>query len=128
MSAFYADEPIFDTGKTVLISGKQYGHRAIPLSRDGRNYEIEEPCRVAAEDRSTLDIVEPRRALDHADRIHLSHIGRIVGGHQDVIGAVLVDEIIELVMGVDERVEVDPLQISGRHPMQLLAAIRARRR
>jgi hypothetical protein len=44
-----------------------------------------------------------------------------------VVGAVFLDQVFELVMGVDERVEIDPLQVGRRHPADALAAIRARR-
>jgi hypothetical protein len=81
-----------------------------------------------AKDGAALDIVEPQGALDHADRIDLAHIGGIVGAHQDVVGTILLDEVFELVVGIDERVEVDPLQLSGGHAVDVLATIRARRR
>ena len=61
-----------------------------------------------------------RGALDHADRIDLAHVRRIVGAHQDVVGAVFLDQIFELVMGVDQRIEIEPLQIGRRHPRDQL--------
>src|SRR6266850_2238553 len=71
----------------------------LPGSKWARPHlEIQQAGCVAAEDRPALDIVEPRRALDHADRVDLPHISGIVGAHQDVIGAVLIDEIIELMV------------------------------
>ena len=44
-----------------------------------------------------------------------------------MIGAVLVDEVLQLVVGVDEGIEIEPLQIGRRHLLQVLAAIRPRR-
>ena len=51
----------------------------------------------------------------------------IVGAHQDVIGAVLRDQIFELVMGIDQRVEIQPLQISRRHFLDAGAGVGPRR-
>src|SRR5271166_6586692 len=103
------------------------GALSITLAHDCRDFEIEQARRIAAKDRAALDIVEPRRAFDNADRVYLAHIGRIIGAHQDVVGAVLLDQVFELVVRVDERVEIDPLQVGGRHPVDALAAIRAGR-
>src|SRR6266478_3525633 len=100
----------------------------ISLSRGRWDFEIQQSGCVGAEDRLALGVVEPGGALDKADRVGLAHIGRIVGAHQDVIGAVLVDEIVELVVSVDEGIEVDPLEIGGRHPVEPFAAIRPGRR
>ena len=44
-----------------------------------------------------------------------------------MIGAVFFDQVFELVVRVDERVEIDPFQIRARHPVDALAAIRTRR-
>ena len=44
-----------------------------------------------------------------------------------MVGAVLFDEIFQLVVGEDDRVEVEPLQIFGRHPVDFFAAIGPRR-
>src|SRR6266436_2286593 len=100
----------------------------ISLARGRWDFEVQQSGCVATEDRPPLGVLEPRCAFDHADWVGLAHIGRIVGAHQDVVGAILVDEIVELVVSVDEGIEIDPLEIGGRHPMQLLAAIRAGRR
>ena len=72
-------------------------------------------------------IVEPGGALDEADRVDFAHIGGIVGADQDVVGAVLVDEILQLVMGVDERVEIKPFEVCRRHLFQMHAGVGPRR-
>src|SRR6516225_3599416 len=93
-----------------------------------RHLNVQQPGRVAAEDRSALAIVESGCPLDHADRINLSHVGGIVGAHQDVIRTILLDQIVELMVGVDKRVKIDALEVGRRHPVELFAAIRPRRR
>ena len=40
----------------------------------------------------------------------------------------MLDQIVELVVGVDKRVKIDALEVGRRHPVELFAAIRARRR
>ena len=45
-----------------------------------------------------------------------------------MVGAILVDEVLELMMREDDRVEIEPLQIGGRHPVYVFAAIWPRRR
>src|SRR4029077_929366 len=93
----------------------------LPGSKWARcHLDVQQRGCVAAEDRPAFDVVEPRRSFDHTDRVSLAHIRRIIRAHQNVIGAVLIDEIVELMAGVDERVEIDPLQIGGRHAVELL--------
>src|SRR6516165_9844169 len=95
----------------------------------GRGHlDVQQTRGVDAEDCLALSVVKPGGTFEHADWIDFAHIGRIVGAHQDVVGAVLFDEIIELVVGVDQRIEINSLQIGRRRPMQLLAAIWASRR
>jgi hypothetical protein len=85
--------------------------------------DVQQPRGVPAEDRPSLIVVEPTRALDKADRINLAHIGWVIGAYQHVVGAILVHQIFELVVGKDDRVEIEPLQVGGRHPVYLFAAI-----
>src|SRR5690348_15211674 len=74
-------------------------------SCDSRQIEPQEPGRVGAEDRASLALSQTRAALDKPDRINFAHVGGVVGADEDVVGAVEVDEVLQLVMGVDERVE-----------------------
>src|SRR6201987_6048364 len=68
-----------------------------PRSTRRRDFDVQQPRSVAAEDRPALGVVEPCRTLDKADRVDLAHIGGIIGAHQNVVGAILFDEILELV-------------------------------
>jgi hypothetical protein len=111
----------------AFLGEARWGVAIIILARCSRDFEVEQPCGIVAEDRAALDIVEPRRAFDHANRIDLAHIGGIVGAHQYVVGAVFFDEIFKLMVGVDERIKIDPFQVGGRHPVDALAAIRTGR-
>src|SRR5437660_1250056 len=44
-----------------------------------RHIQTEQAGGVLAEDRAARGVVEPAGALDKADRVHLAHIGRVVG-------------------------------------------------
>src|SRR5438105_10285824 len=99
----------------------------IPLSAPRLwRLDSEQPRCISTENSAPRRIVEPVCALDKADRVDFAHIRRIVGAHQDVIGAVLLDEITQLVMRLGERVELEPPGIGRRHFITLLRAIVAR--
>src|SRR5271166_1662786 len=93
----------------------------------GRDLDVQQARGIAAEDGATFGTAEPPGTFDKSERIYLAHIGGIIGPHQDMVGAVLRDEVFELMVGIDYRVEIEPLQISRGHPVDLLASIRAGR-
>src|SRR4051812_31887734 len=51
--------------------------------------DVEQAGGVVAEDGAALGVVEALAALDKPDRVDLAHVGRVVGAHQHMIGAVL---------------------------------------
>ena len=70
--------------------------------------------------------VERLRFGHMADRIVVRHVERIVGAHEDVVGAEHLHEIFELVRREHHRVEIDLLQVFGRRLGQLVGDVGAR--
>src|SRR5215469_18894946 len=66
------------------------------------DFDIQEPCGVAPEDRPALVVIEPGCPLDKADRIDFAHVGRVIGSYQHMVRTVLLDEIFELMVGVED--------------------------
>ena len=97
------------TPRQRFRSRRQAFEQHLPLSSILWDFDIQQACSIAAEDRPALVIIEPRCTLDKADRVDLAHIGRLVGTHQHVVGAILLHEIFELMVGEDDRVEIEPL-------------------
>src|SRR5439155_18236903 len=93
--------------------------RSTRLPSSDWKLQIQQPRRIAAEDRPARRVVEPEGALDEADRVNLAHVGRVVGADENVVGAVFVDEVLELVMGVDQRVEIEALEVRRRHLLEM---------
>src|SRR5262249_1515616 len=75
----------------------------------GGDGDVQQPGGVGPDDRAPRPVRETGAALDKANRINFAHIGGVVGADEDVVLTVLLDEILQLVVGVDERVEIEPL-------------------
>ena len=70
---------------------------ATRLSRERRplrlDLESEQFRRVAAHDLLLLRVADPVSRIDETDRIRLGHVVRIVGTHDDMVGAPGIDEV-----------------------------------
>src|SRR6266536_455590 len=82
---------------------RTYIQQARKSSNRDRYLQIQQPGGVAAEDGAALGAVE------------------------DVVGAVQVDQVLQLVVGVDERIEIEPLQVGRRHLLEMHAGVGAGR-
>src|SRR5690348_16806672 len=92
----------------------------------GGNADLEQLGGVAPHDRCLVVVAEPLGAGDEADRIRLGHVERIITAEQDVIAAPDLGEIFELMVGEDDAVEIELLQIARRVALDRAAGIAAR--
>jgi 2-deoxy-D-gluconate 3-dehydrogenase len=99
------------------------GLRRRERSRSPLRSELQQPCCISARQLRQRRLIHAIDTGNMTDRIVFGHVIRIVGPHQDTIGAEHVEQIRQLVIAEHDSVEINLTQVGRRWQGQIAVRI-----